>query len=151
MKYTLFIAPLLLVVQFLQAQDFNITKVPDWVKPVEMPTDSELSKYDISSGYYAIIDDNQFNLANFEVFKRTVLNVLSYSGITNASQLSVTLDTSYRQLNIHYLYVWRDGKKIDRTNDLSFEIVHNEFMLNQGIYSGQITAYDGLLECFECL
>ena len=67
---------------------------------------------------------------------------MSYSGITNASQISVTYDTSYQQLKIHHLYIWRDGKIIDYTKDLSIEILNNEHNLTEGIYNGTITAYD---------
>ncbi|HBH48948.1 MAG TPA: hypothetical protein DDX98_09920 [Bacteroidales bacterium] len=142
MKFSLSILPFLFILPLLNAQQFNQTKIPEWVKPVEIPSTSALSKYDISSGYYNALEDYQLNFTDYEVFSRTAIRVLSYSGITNASQLSITYDTSYQELNIHHLYVWRNGEKFDRTDELTFEIMHNEFYLNQGIYSGNITAYD---------
>lgn len=142
MKFLPFILLVVLLEPYVKGQDFNQTQIPDWVKPVDIPKESKFSKYDISSGYYSVLEDYQVNLTDFEVFNRSVTSVLSYTGISDASQLSITYDTSYQVLNIHHLYIWRNGKKTDRTHELSFEIMHNEFNLDQGIYSGKITAYD---------
>lgn len=141
MKLSSFIVLIVFFSYGLQAQDIKQTQIPQWVKPIEIPSGATFSKYDISSGYYSALEDYQINFVSNEVFNRTVVNVLSYSGITNASQLSITYDTSYQELNIHHLHIWRDGKKINRTDELNFEIMHNEFNLNKGIYSGKITAY----------
>ncbi|MBE0648890.1 MAG: DUF3857 domain-containing protein [Bacteroidales bacterium] len=126
----------------LHAQTYVFEKIPDWVKNVEIPDESTVSRYDIVSGYYLTLADYQLNLEEEALFSHEVINVSSYSGITNASQLSINYDTNYQKLKIHHLYIWRKGKKIDRTNDLSLEILNNEQNLDQGIYRGQITAYD---------
>jgi transglutaminase-like putative cysteine protease len=126
------------------AQKYKIEKEPLWVKNTDIPKKSTFSKYEISSGYYLTLADYQFNLDENSIFTREVINVISYSGITKASQISITYDSSYQKLKIHHLYVRRNGELIDRTKDLSFEKINNEFALNDGIYSGQITAYDNL-------
>jgi len=126
------------------AQNFSFEPVPAWVKPIDIPKESSFSKYEIAYGYYLTLADYQVNLEKDAFFTHEVRNVVSYSGITNASQLAITYDTSYQQLRIHHLYIWRKGEKIDRTSDLSFEIMNNEYNLNQGIYTGKITSYDNL-------
>ncbi|MFK5855578.1 MAG: DUF3857 domain-containing protein [Bacteroidota bacterium] len=128
--------------QFVLAQNYIFEKTPEWVKRIEIPDSSDVSVYDVLSGYYLTLMDYQVNLDNEEVYNHTIINVVSYSGITEASQLSVPYDTSYQELKIHHLFIWRKGKKIDRTKDLSFEFINNELNLNDGIYTGQITAYD---------
>lgn len=132
----------LLPVTLLQAQRFTIEKTPAWVKPIELPYNNSQEKYDVLSGYYPTLVDYQANLAINSFYNREVLNIVSYGGITNASQLSVTYDSSYQKLRIHHLIIWRKGKKIDRTHELSFEIMNNEQNLQQGLYMGVITAYD---------
>lgn len=144
MKFSCLFILFVFLSSLLQAQDFKQSEIPVWVEKVEVPAESEFSKYDVSSGFYFALQDYQVNLDGHEVFERTVLNVLSYSGITNASQLSITFDTIYQKLKIHHLYIWRNGEKLDRTDQLSFEIMNNQYYLNQGIYSGNITAYDNL-------
>ncbi len=140
----LFLALLLISTHTIYAQIFDFGEIPEWVEKVDIPKESSISQYDVLSGYYLTLADYQFNIEKETSFKHDVINVISYSGITNASQISVSFDTAYQELIIHHLYIWRNGKKIDRTKDLSFEIINNEVNLQQGIYTGQITLYDNL-------
>ena len=117
-RIQLFSMLVLFISQLIQAQNFNFEKIPEWVKIIDIPENSSISKYDILSGYYLTLSDYQVNLEADAVFYHQVINVVSYSGITKASQLSITYDTSYQQLKIHRLNIWRKGVKIDRTNDL---------------------------------
>lgn len=135
---------LLLISQVAYAQKYKIEELPDWVKKVEIPKKNTYAKYDISSGYYLTLVDYQVNLDEDAIFTHEVVNVVSYTGITKASQLVITYDTSYQRIKIHHLYIWRKGKKIDRTSELSFEKINNEYSLNNGIYMGRITEYDNL-------
>lgn len=132
----------ILVSQPLRAQYFCFEKTPGWVKTIDPPEKPPVSKYDIMTGFYTTLQDYQANLEEDAFFIHEVRNVVSYGGITNASQLAVSLDTSYQKLLIHHLFVWRKGNKIDRTKDLSFEIMNNEQNLQQGIYTGQVVVYD---------
>lgn len=124
------------------AQQFTFEDIPDWVVEKDTIIKSEVSKYDIISGYYKSQIDYQINLENDSYFQHEIINVSSFSGITNASQLAVVYDTSFQKLIVHHLYIRRDGKKIDRTEEISLEILNNEQSLHMGIYTGQITAYD---------
>jgi hypothetical protein len=126
----------------LQAQYFGFEPIPKWVKKINISEKPPVSKNEIMSGFYDALVDYQENLDENALFFHEIRKVVSYSGITNASQLSVSLDTSYQKLKIHYLYIWRKGNKIDRTKDLSLEIMNNEQNLQQGIYTGQVIAYD---------
>ncbi len=126
------------------SQKYIFENEPSWVKKVEIPQSSTFSKYSIASGYYLKLEDYQVNLDEDAHYTHEVINVVSYTGITNASQILVNYDTSYQKLIIHHLYIWRKGKKIDRTSDLSFEKMNNEYNLQNGIYSGTISAYDNL-------
>ncbi len=142
-KYCLLIITLL-TVQSLFCQKYKIEKEPSWVQKIELPKKSTIAKYDVSSGYYLTLADYQANLDDNSIYTREITNVVSYSGITKASQLLVTYDSSYQKIKIHHLHIRRNGEIIDRTKDLSFEKINNEFELNSGIYTGQITAYDNL-------
>lgn len=135
---------LLVITQTINAQKCSFEQEPKWVKTIDIPAESFTSKYNVASGFYTKLADMQVFLEENAYYNRQVINVVSYSGITNASQLAITYDTSYQQLKIHHLYVWRKGQKIDRTKDMSLEILNNENSLNRGIYKGSITAYDNL-------
>lgn len=127
-----------------QAQKFYFNSIPDWVKMIDIPEESAISRYDITTGFYLKLVNSQVNLQENASFNQEIRNVISISGITNASQLLVTYDSSYQHLQIHHLYIWRKGQKIDRTKDLSFEVMNNEYALHQGIYTGNISVYDNL-------
>jgi hypothetical protein len=145
MKSVLLLIVILSVeVQQVYAQKIKTTKAPAWVKLIEIPKTASVSKYDFSSGYYTVLIDNHINLKENWKYYHDVISVYSYSGITKASQVMITYDTSYQHVEIHHLYIWRKGAKMDRTGDLSFEIMNNEFNLHNGIYTGRITAYDNL-------
>ena len=118
MKYCLLSFLILSLSSVAFPQKYNIEKESDWIKPVNIPTNILIKKYEISSGYYLTLADYQINLDGNASYSHEVINVVSYSGITKASQLSVTYDTSYQQLKIHHLYIWRNGEKIDRTREL---------------------------------
>jgi hypothetical protein len=141
-KHTFFLIALLLLSYSLIGQKYTYAPAPKWVAKTDIPQNSTISKYDINAGYYMTLADYQILLDEDAYYHREVVNVISYSGITNASQISVAYDTIYQDLTIHHLYIWRNGKKIDRTEDLSLEILSNEQNLSQGIYTGQINAYD---------
>ncbi len=126
------------------AQKYQFEKDPLWIKSVEIPNKSLVKKYDVTSGFYLTLADYQVNLDINAWYTRNVINVVSYSGITEASQLSVTYDTSYQKLKIHHLYIWRNGVKIDRTKELEFKILNNEYNLQNGIYMGSIAVYCNL-------
>jgi hypothetical protein len=144
MKFGLLFFSIFLFSSVVFSQKYNIEKESDWIKTVNIPNKSLVKKYDVSLGYYLTLSDCQVNLDKNASYSRNVINVVSYSGITKASQLSVTYDTSYQQLKIHHLCIWRNGEKIDRTNELSFKILNNEYNLHNGIYMGLITAYCNL-------
>ena len=144
MKYSLLIFSIFLFSSVAFTQKYIIEKESDWVKPGNIPTKTLVKKYDVSSGYYLTLADYQYNLDENAFYSRDVISIVSYSGITQASQLSVSYDTSYQQLKIHHLYIWRNGEKNDRTSDLSFKSLNNEFYLQNGIYMGLITAYCNL-------
>ena len=143
MRYILIaISFLFLSANSLRSQKFEICDVPAWVKNVDPPAGSKVSKYDVSSGVYTSLYNNQINFGEEADFTRCIVNILTHGGVTNASQIYISYDTSYQHLQFHYLYIWRNGKKIDRTNELSLETLNNETGLQSGIYTGLITAYD---------
>jgi len=126
----------------LLGQHITINKTPDWVIQETFNINSEVSKYDVSSGAYFELMDYQYNLETGSDYTHEIINILSYGGVKNASEIYITYDSAYQKVDFHYLYIWRKGQKIDRTNDLTFELLNNEQSLSDGVYTGQITAYD---------
>ncbi len=139
-----FLFILLITFQALNAQDFKVSPQPDRVEEVELSDKSEVSRYDVNGGYYTRLYDYQINLNNESDFYHTRQKVIFTAGVSAVSEFYIQFDSTYQKVELHYLYIWRDGKKIDKTNDLIIEFLSNEENLQQKIYSGKLTAFDVL-------
>lgn len=122
------------------AQDIAIRSAPSWVVPVAIPEESEVSKYDIISGVYYKLIDYQVNFDEDIQFSHFVQNVVTSGGVSNASQLNITYDSSYQKAEFHYLRIKRKEQLIDKTQDVKFEFIKNEEQLQSNIYTGYVTA-----------
>ncbi len=71
-------------IQTSHSQKYNIEKKPNWVAPIDLPGNSLVSKYGISTGFYLTLADYQVNLEEDAVYNHEVINVVSYSGITKS-------------------------------------------------------------------
>lgn len=140
LTFNLLLSVLLLIQNIAFGQEVIISTPNEWVKKIDYPKTTEVSKYDISSGVYYKLIDYQSNFEEESQYYHFVQNILSSGGVTNASQLQIGYDTSYQALNFHQLIIWRKGKAINKTNEISFEYVKNEESLQSGIYSGLVTA-----------
>lgn len=146
MRYVSIFIAIISAISRLNSQVYVKEPTPNWVKEIKLDTISleTLSAETNGNGYNLAVSDLQFNLSENIAYTHKAIKVVSYSGITEASQLTVAIDTSYEKLKIHHLYIWRKGKKIDRTQDLSFKILNNEDKLADGLYYGKITVYSNL-------
>ena len=126
------------------AQFFEFSDAPEWVIESTDKHHSQIDKRDIVGGFYNSLMEQQTNIETEEEFYRNKLNVVSESGTASASEFAIVIDTLYQSLHFHYCYVYRGGKKTDRTKDLKFEFINNETQLSNGIYSGTVTAYKSL-------
>ena len=125
-------------------QHFRMADVPEWVTTVEPPSKSSVSKYDVMSGGYLSLIDNQYNFTTDDDFRHVAIEILTHGGVQNASEVKIPFDSTYQTVQFHYLYVWRENERINKTAELSFELVRNEESLQHKIYTGQVTAYDAL-------
>lgn len=123
---------------------FEIEKTPSWVVNVGLTDTTVTSRFDISSGAYASLIDVQLHVPLMEMYSHYAIDVVTAGGISSASEISIAYDTSYQEVQFHGLYVWRDGVRIDRTSNLSFEFLRNEQHLASKLYTGMITAYEVL-------
>lgn len=122
-------------------QKFKKEQSPSWVTPIVSKVKSKVSKYDVNSGAYYSLIDHQINLAEDAEYTHLVNNILTNAGISTSSEIHIPYDTSYQHVDFHHLYIWRKGKKIDKTDEVSFEFIHVEQNLQSSIYTGMVTAY----------
>ena len=120
---------------------FATNEVPKWVIPINGSSEYTFSKYEVSNGYYMDLIDEQSNYIKQEYFNHYSIKILTNAGVSNTSQLAVSYDTAYQEMSFHYLYIWRNGKKIDKSKDVAFNYLNQELQLSQSIYNGRVTAH----------
>jgi hypothetical protein len=126
----------------LEIEKFYFSPAPDWVIPVETP-ENTISKYEVSSGVYTLLADIQCDISEGADFMHYVQDVMTQGGVKNVSEFSISFDPHYQSVDFHYFYIYRNGKKLDRTDSLSFEKLNNEtYRSSDNIYTGLITAFD---------
>lgn len=121
-------------------QHIKVEKVPSWVLPVKHTYESQVSKYDVQSGVYYKLIDYQINSLQESVYSHYVQNIVSSGGVSNASQIQITYDSSFQSIKLHKVIIWRNNKALDKTDHTKFEYVKNEQSLQTNIYSGDVTA-----------
>ena len=144
MKYFLTLCFCLYLNELLYTQNYKLESKPSWVKNIEFNNNFNELKQISKSGFYISFADYQINLDLNHSYVHEVTNVSSYSGVTEASQLIISFDSTYQKVKIHHLYIWRNGTKIDNSKNLNFEIINNESKLTEGIYSGKLSLYKNL-------
>jgi transglutaminase-like putative cysteine protease len=120
---------------------YIVPDLPLWVVPVESNVKSKVTMYDVNSGYYTTLYDNQMNLETSEDYMHYKLKVLTNGGVDEASEINISFDSSYQTAAFHYVYIWRNGKKIDKTESLDLKLLTNEEQLESSIYSGKVKLY----------
>ncbi|MCZ4407570.1 DUF3857 and transglutaminase domain-containing protein [Cryomorphaceae bacterium 1068] len=123
-------------------QKIAFTEIPEWVKDEIPEITSKTTKNDVIGGAYTSVIDYQTNLITKDDYFFTRTHVLTETGVSWSSEISITIDTIYNELDFHYFRIIRDDQIIDRTSDLTLDFLSREDNLSQGIYTGAVTAHD---------
>jgi len=121
------------------APSIGIKPVPSWVIPVT-PGGKAPSVKDFSGGYYLSFVDKQVNLAAKSTYQRFVRQIVSESGIQNGSEISVTFDPAFEQVEFHEVTVWRGGQRISHLKPADFKVMPVESERQRFIYNGYHSA-----------
>lgn len=121
--------------------DYKQATPPEWVIQKDPKVKSKVSKYDINSGYYLSRYNSQTNLETNEDYTLIRRKILTSAGVSNASEISISFDSTYQTAEINSYVIYRGKKRIDRLEELSVEVLNNESDLASGIYSGKVMLY----------
>jgi len=73
-------------------------------------------------------------------YSRRVTRLDDVESIEDASQLSISFDPTYERLEIHNIFVIRDGIADDRLNINNFKFLHTESDASRLIFNGTVSA-----------
>ncbi|HET6926511.1 MAG TPA: DUF3857 domain-containing protein [Hyphomicrobiaceae bacterium] len=108
---------------------------PAWVEPVAMP--------DVSQAHPVVLRlaDNQYLIDDAPViYVRRALLVNDAASLSSAGQISIPFVPQYHKLKLHAVRLFRKGESLDRTASSTVRFLQRETALEQGLYSGEVTA-----------
>jgi transglutaminase-like putative cysteine protease len=125
----------------LHAQQVNIAPVPGWVKPITFNTNVSASDTVSSSGgYYDLLVDDQYNLAEQHNYFHYAQVITSEKGLDNVSTLTSSYDPGYQTLTFHMIRIIRKGQVIDQLQRDKIQLLRREENLERSVYDGSLTA-----------
>jgi hypothetical protein len=133
------LAVLLFCANALASPSVRISPAPSWIVPVS-PAGKAPSSREFSDGYYIAFSDNQVNLDKKTTYFRSIRQIVTETGIQNASEISVSFEPSYEQIEFHNITVWRDGKPIPKLKISDFKVLPLETDRQRFIYNGVYSA-----------
>ncbi|HYC90997.1 MAG TPA: DUF3857 domain-containing protein [Thermoanaerobaculia bacterium] len=139
-------SPVLLLVAILalplSAREFDVRPAPSWVETLAVDTSVVIARQNVRWGIYDLLADHQVRAGDGSEWQyfRTVRNVLSPSGVQNASELELDFDPSFERLVIHHVEIVRGGARLDALEPDEIRVIEKEDQSENRIYDGERTA-----------
>ena len=109
--------------------------VPAWVIPTAIPEPGQAEPMLIR------LADTQYYVDRAPiVYVRRAVTINDAASLSRAGQVSIPFVPQYHKLKVHAVRVLRGGETLDRTASSSVRFLQRETGLEQGIYSGEVTA-----------
>ncbi|MFT7560975.1 MAG: hypothetical protein ACI93R_002900 [Flavobacteriales bacterium] len=124
-------------------KDFSLTVKPAWVAEATENTSTAVPKEQVADGIYHRFYDRQIYVsqgAGAQYYFAYSIEILNETGLEDSSQISVSYDPSYEQLQFHQLEIVRNGQVIDKSDDAQFRVLQREQELDALIYDGVLSA-----------
>lgn len=125
-----------------EATPWSMGPTPAWVAPLAAPPPLGTASESVSSGTYDLVFDHQIRAgqAATDEYVRRVVQVLSTSGVQNASEISVEFDPASEHLVLHYARILRSGRDVSTFHAGDVSLIRPERESEDGIYSGTLSA-----------
>src|SRR5262247_1672777 len=109
--------------------------IPAWVELVAIPDASQVHPVVLR-----LADTQYFIDGAPVVYVRRALVVNDAASLSSAGQISIPFVPEYNKLKLHTVRVLRNGESLDRTATSTVRFLQRETGLEQGVYSGEVTA-----------
>ena len=109
--------------------------IPAWVDPVAIPETKQ------SQAIVLRLADTQYLIDGTPVvYVRRALLINDAASLSSAGQIAIPFVPQYHKLQLHAVRVLRNGESLDRTKSSTVRFLQRETGLEQGVYSGEVTA-----------
>lgn len=110
--------------------------VPAWAVPA-----TELPKTQRKAPLVFLMGDTQFmSGAEKSSFLHRAWQINDASALAQFAQYGIGFQPNYQQLQLHWLRIRRNGQVLDQTQSAKIRFLQRENQLEQGLYSGEVTA-----------
>jgi transglutaminase-like putative cysteine protease len=117
----------------------HVSSRPNWILP-DKPYNKKPLLRNITGGAYNELVEEQINVEKHATYNHFITQIISESGVQNNSEISVSFNPSYEQLDFHEITVWRNNRPQSRLHLNSFKILAEENELEKFIYNGTYSA-----------
>jgi len=121
---------------------YSLGPIPEWVKPIKAFDPDLVQTGEDSHGFHSRLHDFQFNGINSgksERFSAIEYTLTNRYGVENYSNIDISFDPSYEQLNFHELTVKRGEQLISKLETARFDLLRTERDRSELIYDGTRT------------
>jgi len=113
---------------------------PEWVSDPGLSKQKPKSR-DIKEGYFLSQLEQQINVEKKATYWRVIRDIVSETGVQNASEINISFDPSFQKLDFHSIIVWRNNRPINKLKLNNFKIIADEKDLSRFIYQGTYSAF----------
>jgi len=118
------------------AGSFTFAETPEWVKAVKAP-----EKGTVAPRYTPLLD-TQYRFddkGNIEKYVRIIVAGTDIATLQKEGQQSIQFDPRYQKVTVHTVGIWRDGQRIDMTENIKPRFLSDDRAQNT-IFSGKVNA-----------
>jgi Domain of Unknown Function with PDB structure (DUF3857) len=109
--------------------------IPSWVDQVEIPNTHKNNPIVIR------LADTQFNLDTIkQVYVNRVIQINDTASLSQAGQIPINFNPAYEKLHLFAVRIYRGSLVLDQTDTINVRFLQREQGLENGVYSGTITA-----------
>jgi lipoprotein NlpI/transglutaminase-like putative cysteine protease len=120
----------------IEASAFSVgDAVPAWAEDVAIPDLAE--KHAVAM---RLADTQYFLDRTPTVYVRRAIAINDAAALTSMGQISIAFVPQYHKVKLHAVRVLRGGESLDRTASSLVRFLQRETGLEQGVYSGEVTA-----------
>ncbi len=110
-----------------------------WVKP-QFFSQSFGEPSDSSADERVLLQEQQYNAAQNEMFFHSDRQILTTAGEQNGSTITVDFNPAYQTLTFHWVRLWRGPQHLDRLDTNKVEVLQQEKDLDQLLLNGEQSA-----------
>lgn len=112
----------------------------DWVKPQFFVQQSSAVPDEASASDRLLLQEQQINALENEVFFHTDRKILSVDGVQNDSTIKVSFNPNFESLTWHWVRIWRGNDHFERLDTNKIQVVQQEKDLDAYTLNGEKTA-----------